>query len=220
MLMNVLQAIILLSVATLNADAAAETTLPTLQVQTVAKPVATSRLFSTALGPNRRGGYNWIGQFMNYKFTTDKEKVRVDLGNGRHYLAYKDTSIRPEAEWVVLDLQTGKYRIFDWPGFHAGAACAAGNGRVFFSVDYGQIYYYEPTDETIKPLARIHEDLRVLRGFYRLQTGPDGMVYGSSQSTNGLASIIRINPDSLVPGRRAALGLRGGGARSMGTLVG
>jgi len=82
---------------------------------------------------------------------------------------------------------------------------------VFFSVDYGHIYYYEPTDETIKPLARIHEDLRVLRGFYRLQAGPDGMVYGSSQSTNGLASIIRINPDTLeyqyvtglgVPGRR------------------
>lgn len=186
-----------------------------IHTEAVATPIKTSRVCLSALGPNPRGGWNWIGQCMNYKFTTGREKVTLPLDNGRHYLTYKDTAGRPDAEWVVLDLATGTSKVIPLPGFHASQinerGCMAGNGRVFFGVDYGHIYYYEPAEETIKILGRVHDSIDVLRGFYKLQIGPDGMVYGASQSGNGLASVIRLNPDTLewklitgvgLPGRR------------------
>ncbi len=172
--------------------------VPLHQVQIRATPVVTSRSFSKGFAPNPRGGWNWIGQFMNYKATGDKVKVTVPLPTGQHYLAYQDTNIRPEAEWVIIDLQTGQSKIVDLPGFHSSVPpVLAGNGRLFFSVDYGHIYYYDPVDETVKILGRTHDSLDVLRGYYKFLLGPDGMIYGSAQTTCGTTTVIRINPDTL-----------------------
>jgi hypothetical protein len=170
---------------------------PPLTAEKLATPVVTSRMFVSAVAPNPRGGWNLIGQFMNYYGTTDREKRAVDLANGRFYLAFADTKSRPEAEWAIVGLETGQTRIVNWPGFHSTTSCLAGNGRVFFSVDHGHIYYYEPAEETVKPLGRVADDIAELRIFYKLIVGPDGMVYGSSQSTNGVAMLLRLNPDTL-----------------------
>jgi hypothetical protein len=185
-----------------------------LKTEVVATPVKTSRVFQTGLAPNSRGGWNFIAQCMNYKFTTGREKVTLPLDNGQHYLTYADSKSRPDAEWVILDLAAGTHKVVKRPGFHAaeiGAGGLAGNGRIFFGVDYGHIYYYDPTEETVKILGRLNDSIDVLRQFYKLERGPDGMIYGASQSGNGLACVVRINPDTLewklitdvgLPGRR------------------
>lgn len=186
---------------------------PTLEIQTLATPVVTARVFSWGLAPNARGGWSFIAQMMNYSATMGpgKEKETRRLPTGEEYLAYINTDVRPEAEWVIVDLETGDYKLVEWPGFHAGATCLAENGRLFFGVDYGHIYYYEPTEDTVKPLGRVWDSLTDLRGFYKLELGPDGMIYGAAQATSGQTMILRLNPDTLeyklvrevgVPGRR------------------
>lgn len=188
---------------------------PVIEMEIGCTPVKTSRVFQIGLGPNPRGGWNFICQCMNYKSTGNKEKIVEKLDNGRHYLRYADTTVRPEAEWVIADLDGDTFKVVSLPGFHAaeisGGGCLAGNGRVFFAVDYGHIYYYEPHEETIRILGRVHDSITVLRHLYKLELGPDGMVYGASQSTSGLACVLRLNPDTLawklitdvgLPGRR------------------
>ena len=197
------------------AGAAWGQTQPVIEMEIGCTPVKTSRVFQTGLGPNPRGGWNFICQCMNYKSTVNKEKIVEKLDNGRHYLRYADTTARPEAEWVIADLDGGTFKVVNLPGFHAaeisGGGCLAGNGRVFFAADYGHIYYYEPHAETIRILGRVHDSITVLRHFYKLELGPDGLVYGASQSTSGLASVLRLHPETLawklitdvgLPGRR------------------
>jgi len=186
-----------------------------LKVETLCTPVVTSRLFSMGVAPNMRGGWTFVGECLNYRSTMERKKETIALPDGQHYLVYKDLADRPEAEWVVADLKTGKYKIVRWPGFHSSIPpCLAGNGRLFFSVDYAHIYYYEPTEDTVKPLGRVCDDLGQLRFFYKLILGPDGMVYGSAQATSGVTTLMQLNPDTLeyklfdkvgLPGRRENL---------------
>ena len=179
---------------------AEEKALPMLKIETLGAPVMTARLFSFGVAPNTRGGWMWVGQFMNFS-RTNKPKHKVELGDKRFYWAYDNVEERPEAEWVVADLQAGTSRVFKWPGFHVPGtphgSALAGNGRLFFSVDYAQIYYYDPKDETVKPMGCVNASMDSLRCFYHLILGPDGMIYGASQSTNGLATLLRLNPDTL-----------------------
>lgn len=190
---------------------------PPLKVETLATPVVTSRMFTHALAPNGRGGWTFIGEFMNF-LNTGKPKHHVDLGNGRFFIAYDDLKQRPEAEWVVADLDAGTTKIVNWPGFHVGSlpTCRvlAENGRVFFGVDYAQVHYYDPAEDTIKTVGAVHDNITALRSFYHMILGPDGMVYAASQSTNGRATLMRLNPDTLeyklyekigLPGRRQDL---------------
>jgi hypothetical protein len=189
--------------------------LPLLNVESLGEPVVTARMFSSGLAPNARGGWTFVGGFLNYKATGNKEKETVQLPTGQHFLAYKDVAIRPEAEWIVADLDAGSYKVQRWPGFHSAIKPAlAANGRLFFSVDYGHIYYYDPVEDSFQPLGRIHDNMNELRGFYKLEVGPDGMIYGAAQSTSGLTSLLRLNPDTLeykyyqkvgLPGRRSGL---------------
>ena len=194
---------------------AAAQDVPALKVETVATPVVTARGVSQGLAPNARGGWTWVGEFMNYKPTTDKVKTTIQLFTGEHYLAYADVQQRPEAEWVIADLDKGIVKVAKWPGFHSAIPpVLAENGRLFFSVDYAHIYYYEPAEDTVKPMARVQDDLNAVRFFYKFMLGPDGMIYGSAQATNGLTTLIRVNPDTLeykqwdklgIPGRRSGL---------------
>jgi hypothetical protein len=193
---------------------AEEPELPVLKVETVATPAITSRLFTSALAPNTRGGWNWIGQFENYIPTADNRQETVQLPTGQHYISYPDTKARPEAEWVVADLAKGTYKVVNWPGFNGvyGGALAE-NGRVFFLVDYAQVYYYDPVEETVKPLGRVCDDLPAWRSWsgWQCVVGPDGMIYAAAQTMNGLTQLLRLNPDTLeykvydkigIPGRR------------------
>ena len=181
----------------LSVTVRAQEALPALKVETLATPVVTARLFEWGWAPDTEGHWYFIGQFMNYKSTGGKEKVDVPLPGKRHYLAYADTDIRPEAEWVMADLTTGASKIAMWPGFHCTQHVLAENGRVFFAVDYAHIYYWDPTEKTVKPMDRLRENINELRSFYKLVMGPDGMVYIASQSTNGVATVAQLNPDTL-----------------------
>ena len=191
--------------------------IPVLQVETVATPAITSRLFATAVAPNPRGGWNWIGQFENYIPTQANRMETVQLPTGQHYLKYLDTKARPEAEWVIADLEKGTYKVVNWPGFNSQySGAVAENGRVFFLVDYAQIYYYDPTEETVKPLGRVCDSLAAWRSWsgWVCVVGPDGMIYAAAQTSNGLTQLLRLNPDTLeyktydklgIPGRRKGL---------------
>ena len=191
--------------------------LPTFTVESVATPANTSRLFSSAVAPNPRGGWNWIGQFENYIPTQQNRQKTVPLPTGQHYLAYVDPKARPEAEWVIADLEKGTSKVVNWPGFNAvyGGALAE-NGRVFFLVDYAQIYYYDPTEETVKPLGRVCDQLGAWRTWsgWACMVGPDGMIYATAQTSSGLTQLLQLNPDTLeyktfdklgIPGRRNGL---------------
>jgi hypothetical protein len=192
------------------------TNTPLLKAEKLCVPIVSSRSNQSGVAPNNRGGWSFVGQFMNYYGTWDLETVTLPLTNGNHYLAFKDLKARPEAEWVIVDLQTGQTKIQRFPGFHAaviGAPLAA-NGRLFFALDYGQIYYYEPAEDAVKPLGRVWDDRVELRGFYKFLLGPDGMIYGSSQTSSGLTMLIQLNPDTLdyklfrhvgIKGRREGL---------------
>jgi len=178
----------------------AEEALPVLKVETLATPARTSRMWVTALSPNPRGGWNFIAEFMNYKYTTGWKFVRRQTPDGKHeYVTFRDTRGRPDAEWVIVDLDKGTSRVIDLPGFHGGRAVRAGNGRIFFPVDFFQIWYYEPAEETIRILGQLAEWKPYTndRGIYRFMLGPDGFVYGTTQAHGGTTSLVRINPDTL-----------------------
>jgi len=190
--------------------------LPALKIEKLCAPVVTARMFSSGVAPNSRGGWSFIGQYLNYKSTSGpgKEKETIKLPGGEHYLAYKNLDVRPEGEWAIVDLASGKSCILRWPGFHAGASALAENGRRFFGVDYAHIYYYDPAEDTVKPMARIRESITAFRQLYKFVRGPDGLLYATVQTTSGTTSILRINPDTLeyklveqvgLPGRRSGL---------------
>jgi hypothetical protein len=191
--------------------ARAETNLPVLKPETLCVPVISSRALQNGVAPNNRGGWSFVAQFMNYYSTGNKEKLTNSLPNGGHYLSYKNLSERPEAEWIIADLQAGSYKLLRWPGFHAAevGSVLAGNGRLFFTVDYGHIYYYEPAEDTVKPLGRVWDNLDELRMFYKFILGPDGMVYGSAQATSGRTMLIQLNPDTLTYKLFHKVGLKG-----------
>lgn len=183
--------------------------IPLLKPEKLCAPVVTSRLFGSGLAPNNRGGWSFIGQYMNYSSTWDLEKETIPLPNGEHYLAFKDLKIRPESEWVIVDLTSGASKIVRWPGFNAGPSVLAENGRLFFGVDYAQLYYYEPGEDTVKPLGRVCDDRNELRGFYKLILGPDGMIYGSAQTSAGVTVLLQVNPDTLAYKLFRNVGLKG-----------
>jgi hypothetical protein len=194
-----------------HAEGPGVSAIPLIKAETLCVPVVSSRTMQSGLAPNNRGGWSFIGQFMNYYGTWDLATEAVPLPNGRHYLAFKNLQARPEAEWVIADLQTGGSKIVRWPGFHAGlvGAVLAGNGRLFFAVDYGQIYYYEPAEDTVKPMGRVWDDRLELRGFYKFILGPDGMIYGSAQASVGVTMLIQLNPDTLEYKLFRNVGLKG-----------
>jgi len=182
------------------AGAAADQAVPRLEVETLAVPVRTARMWQPTVAPDPHGGWNFIAEFMNYRGTTGFRYERVKApASGREYVRFADPRARPDAEWVVLDLASGRARIFRLPGFHAVRSVRAENGRVFFAVDFFHVYYYEPADESIKILGQLAEwkPFTNDRVIYRFLVGPDGMVYATTQAYGGTTSLVRLNPDTL-----------------------
>jgi hypothetical protein len=152
---------------------------PTLKTEVVSTPVHAARSWSTALAPNARGGWNFITQYYQYH------------------------SSKP-AEYVVLDLQSGKYTItegrvggytnsnYQWRG-----QAQAASGRIFFSEAGSFITYYDPKDEKIHEIGQV-ADPKIHTFIYRWVFGPDGKLYGGTQS-NGKNPpvIVQIDPDTL-----------------------
>lgn len=179
----------------------AQETLPAATVRTVAQPVRTARLFAPIVAADARGRWQFICQTMNYKGTTDFTFERQTVpGTDRQHLVFKEKDLRPDAEWVVLDLESGEFKVFDLPGFHGGAAVRAGNGRVFFFVDFMHVWYYEPADGQMKILGEISRWVPFTndRSFYQTRLGADGNVYATTQSYSGKTAVIQIDPEALT----------------------
>jgi hypothetical protein len=175
--------------------------LPVLKVETVAVPVRTARINAATLAQDAPGRWQFICQAMNYKGTTDFTYERRKVpGTNREYVAFKETDKRPDAEWVVVDLETGRFHVYDLPGFHAGAAVRAENGRVFFFADFMHVWYYEPEDGRMRILGQISEWVPFTndRSFYQTRLGLDGKVYATTQSYSGKTAVIQIDPDALT----------------------
>lgn len=174
--------------------------LPVAKVEVVGVPVRTARLCEWGLAPKAGGGHVMVMQFMNYRGTTEFTFERKKLPDtGREYVVFSNPELRPDAEWVVLDLQTGEATVQDLPGFHSTQHALAANGRLFFGVDFFHIHYYDPADGKIHILGQLEEwkPFTNNRIVYKFSPGPDGMIYGTTQSYDGKTTLVQINPDTL-----------------------
>lgn len=150
----------------------------TLLVVDVDEPVRSSRVWTTALAPNKRGGWNFIAQAYEYQSTK-------------------------QAEFVVVDLATGEQKTFPGPSgvysnsnYQVAEQLRARNGRVFFPQTDTWMAYYEPSDETVKTLGPIVPKPSDDMAIYRAVFGPDGKLYGGTQSRTKPAVFV-LDPDTL-----------------------
>jgi len=144
----------------------------------IGAPVRSARAWATALAPNKRGGWNFITQ------------------------TYELPSPSP-TEWVVVDLDTGTQTVDEGPTglpsnfmFEAHNEIRAKNGRIFFPGLKTQLAYYDPVDEHVKQLGKVVDPSGSEQTIYRLQFGPDGMLYGTTQSTD-LPVVFQLDPETL-----------------------
>ena len=149
-----------------------------LHAPVIGQPIRGARAWATALVPNRRGGWNYITQ------------------------TYEAQSASP-TEFVVLDLATGKQTRSEGPSgvytnsnYQSVEQVRATNGRVFLPELDNHLAYYDPVDEAVHlldhPIVPPGDDKMI----FRLAFGPDGMLYGGTQS-NGLPTIFWLDPDTL-----------------------
>lgn len=181
---------------------AAEEAPPAAKIDMIRSPVKTARCWPNAtLVANARGEWQFVAGTMNYKGTTDFVIKRQKLeGTGREYLTFRDADLRPPAEWVLVNLASGQSRTMDMPAFHGHTSARAENGRVFFPGDYNQMYYYDPLEDTLKIMGEFLQfvPFKNDRGLYKFLAGPDGYLYGSTQSYSGKTSVLQLNPDTLT----------------------
>jgi hypothetical protein len=150
-----------------------------VQVESLGVPVRASRAWTTALAPNKRGGWNFITQ------------------------AFEEKSGTP-TEFVVVDLQSGKYTITEGPrgtnansNFRIKNQLRAPNGRIFFPESGMEMAYYDPADETVKQLGKLINPPGDDHFVHSAVFGPDGKLYGGTES-KGLPTVIQIDPDTLA----------------------
>ncbi|MCW5882715.1 MAG: hypothetical protein KIS91_17420, partial [Anaerolineae bacterium] len=154
--------------------------VPTIEVHSAGSPVVSARCWTQAVGQRPDGGYTFIAQYFNHQ------------------------SKLPNAapEWVLIDLETGKQQVFNLPGYsnsnYQQKNCLrAANGRIFFSASGGHIHYYDPPTNSMKTLGSLLPDKSGYSFFYRLEFGPDGMLYATTQSSNRRTALARIDPNTL-----------------------
>ncbi len=106
-------------------------------------------------------------------------------------------------EFVVLDLATGHFTVDEGPvgayansNYQISEQLRASNGRIFFAELGNRIAYYDTSDEHVHqlpPVVGMGTDDKML---FRIVFGPDGKLYGGTQS-NGRPTIISLDPESL-----------------------
>ncbi len=165
------------SPASVERVAAFDPTAP-VELEALGTPVRSSRVWSSALAPNNRGGWNFI--IHSYE------------------LHSQDPS-----EFVVVDLQTGIYSIMDTASrtysnsnFKIANQLRAANGRIFFPLANAEMAYYDPADESVKEMGGILASRGDNNILYQAVFGPDGKLYGSTQS-NRLPAVVQIDTDTL-----------------------
>jgi hypothetical protein len=157
-------------------------TLPTDPSVLVATPVMNARAWASGLAPNSAGSWNYITEI------------------------YELHDPNPP-EWVVVDVHSGVTRRFNGvPGvyandqMHIGNQLRAANGRIFFPCAKNHIAYYEPADEKIHEIPQIiPPNTRIDNIIYRAVFGPDGKIYGATQSAHlDLPMVFQLDPDTLT----------------------
>lgn len=148
----------------------------TISSQLVGAPVRSSRVWFTALAPNKRGGWNFITQSHEFKSGLPTEFVVIDLATGKATITEDATGVHGTTQ-VRNQLR-------------------APNGRIFFPESDNYIAYYDPGDERVKSLGRVIAPPAADRTIYRMVFGPDGKLYGGTQST-GLPTVFQLDPDTL-----------------------
>ncbi|MCC7517872.1 MAG: hypothetical protein IT578_01670 [Verrucomicrobiae bacterium] len=175
------------SVPALSAEPPAA--LPEATMKSLGIPVKSVRIWLDALSPNPRGGYNVILQTFN----------------SSGYLK-KRAGAKENPLWLVVDLQTGKCATQeDLPGpgvalYSIQNQLRTANGRIFFPLAGNSFAYYDPQSETLKgvpPLISTKDGQLGPSIFYRVVVGPDGLIYGTTQSNDGYTYLGIVNPDTL-----------------------
>jgi hypothetical protein len=154
----------------------------------VSTPVTNARTWSSGLAPNAAGGWNYITQ----------------IYEPRH-------EEQPVPEWVVVNVPSGVAHPF-YGIKHINAndntrirgQLRAANGRIFFPCALNNIAYYEPADEKIYQSLTIedpqnhhgHPDPKI----YKMVFGPDGKIYGATQTANKdyLPMVFQLDPETLA----------------------
>jgi hypothetical protein len=144
-------------------------------VRSLGEPVRGARAWITALARNPRGGWNFIAQTYEYPSTEPTEFVVLDLETGRQTLTEG-----PPGIYANSNYQMGELR--------------ATSGRLFFPALQNHVAYYDPKTERISVIQTIANDDKAI---YRMVFGPDGKLYGGTQS-NGLPSVFSLDPDTLA----------------------
>lgn len=147
----------------------------TIASERVATPVRSSRLWTTALAPNKRGGWNLIAMAYELHGAATPEFIVGDLETG----AQHSTPGLPE--------------IYANTNYQIENQVRAENGRIFFPEADGHLAYYDPDDERVHQLDRVVPD----KLMYKLVFGPDGQLYGGTQA-DGLPTLFRIDPATLA----------------------
>ncbi|HEY4176129.1 MAG TPA: hypothetical protein VGM90_04835 [Kofleriaceae bacterium] len=159
-------------------DVVLDPALP-LRIESLGSPVRSSRIWTSALVANKRGGWNFIAQIW-------------------------ESGVADPAEFVVLDLDTGRSTARDTTlpryansNFSFANQLRAPNGRVFFPLSNAGLAYYDPTDETVHELPPVTSPPGADAMIYSARFGSDGMLYGGTQS-GVLPAIVQIDPDKLT----------------------
>jgi hypothetical protein len=149
-----------------------------ITVRSLGVPVKSTRIWTTAIAQNPRGGWNFIAQAYEYPSNN-------------------------ATEWIVLDLATGKQTSTAGPAgvyannlFHVRNELRAPNGRIFFPELGTNVAYYDPNDETVKQLGPMVDPPGPNKLIYQMVLGPNGKLYGTTQSKD-LPTVFELDPDTL-----------------------
>lgn len=149
-------------------------------MKTIGTPVATARQWTWGVMADAGGKWQFIGQYYNYAYGKES----------------------PDPEWLIVDLESGRWKVVSLPGYantnyYGDNLMRAENGRCFFTTGDGRIHYYEPSENTMKSLGAMFPDDKGYSLLYRQIRSPDGKMYFGAQSNNGQAGLVRLDPETL-----------------------
>ncbi len=154
--------------------------LKQLKMKTIGAPVKTARRWSWAVAPDSNGKWKYIAQYWNYPYGKKA----------------------PDPEWIIVDLESGKQKSINLPGYantlySGGSLMRSKDGKLFFSTGDGRIHYYSPEENSIKSLGLMFPDDKGYRLLYRQIQSPDGMIYMGTQSSHGKPGLVQLDPKTL-----------------------